>query len=478
MSYFPLFADLQDQPCLVVGGGEVAARKVGRLLQAAARVTVNAPRLGPQLAARVSAGEIHHVAGEFDPELVATHILVIAATSDRDVNRRVAETAARHQRLCNVVDDSELSSCILPAVVDRPPIVIAVGSNGRSPVLARRLRQQIETWLPDRIGELADWAGGWRDAVREGIDTHAGRLRFWENLFDGEAARLILAGRQREADALVQEALERNAGHETDSHCNDGVAWIVGAGPGDPGLLTRRGLQLLQQADVVMHDRLVGSAILEFARRDARLIDVGKSPGGPASAQAGINDQLVELVAAGNRVCRLKGGDPFIFGRGAEEVAAVAAAGLDYEVVAGITAAIGCSATAGIPLTYRGLSGAVTMITAHRAPEVDDDIDWSLLAKTSHTLVIYMGVKRLPQISRELIRHGMSASTPAAVIENGATDAQRVIGGQLDNIADLAKAAEARAPALLIIGDVVGIAARIDWLANPDIKYSATTASA
>jgi len=468
MTHFPLFADLKDQPCLVVGGGEVAARKTGRLLEASARVTINAPQLGPELAALASAGEIRHIASEFDPELITRHLLIIAATSDRDVNRRVADAAATHQRLCNVVDDGELSSCVLPAVVDRAPIVIAVGSNGQSPVLARRLRQQIEVWLPDRIGELADWAGGWRDAVREAIGQHAGRLRFWENLFDGEAARLVLAGRRREADALVQWTLDSVRQNQAEGRSADGVAWLVGAGPGDPGLLTRRGLQLLEQADVVMHDRLVGKPILEFARRDARLIDVGKSPGGPASAQASINEQLVELVAAGNRVCRLKGGDPYIFGRGAEEVAAVAAAGLDYEVVPGITAAIGCSAAAGIPLTRRGLSGAVTMITAHRAPEEDDDIDWPVLAQTTHTLVIYMGVKRLPEISAELIRHGMRASMPAAVIENGATAAQRVIGGRLDDIAQRAAAEDARPPALLIIGDVVGVAGKIDWLADAD----------
>jgi uroporphyrin-III C-methyltransferase/precorrin-2 dehydrogenase/sirohydrochlorin ferrochelatase len=475
MTHFPLFADLKDQPCLVVGGGEVAARKAGRLLQAAARVTVNAPFLGPELAARVMAGDIRHVEGEFDPELIASHLLVIAATSDRKVNRRVAEAAAQHQRLCNVVDDGELSSCILPAVIDRAPVVIAVGSSGRSPVLARRLRQQIETWLPDRIGELADWAGGWRDTVRAQIGDYAGRLRFWETLFDGEPARLVLAGRRHEADAWVQDALDRNPPDQPNS--DTGVAWIVGAGPGDPGLLTRRGLQLLQQADVVMHDRLVSKAILEFARRDARQIDVGKSPGGPASAQDGINGQLVELVSAGNRVCRLKGGDPFIFGRGAEEVAAITAAGLPYEVVPGITAAIGCTAAAGIPLTRRGVSGAVTMLTAHRAPEVDDDIDWPLLARASHTLVIYMGVKRLPEISRELIRHGMSASTPAAVIENGATDAQRVIGGRLEDIAQRAAAADAQPPALLVVGDVVDIADRIDMLVHPDTDRSAVVVS-
>jgi len=465
MTHFPLFADLTHQPCLVVGGGEVAARKVARLLRAHARVTVNAPALCDELAGRASSGEIRHVAGEFDTALIPPQLLVIAATSDRAVNRRVADAAALAKRLCNVVDDGELSTCIMPAVVDRSPLVIAVSSAGQSPVLARRLRQQIEAWLPSRIGELATWAGAWREAVRERIHTHAGRLRFWERVFDGDPARAVLAGDPVAADADMRHAL-----HAAEPE-SAGVAWFVGAGPGDPGLITRRGLQLLQDADVILHDRLVSNDILEFARRDAQLISVGKLPGGLPTAQDRINAQLVELVAAGHRVCRLKGGDPFIFGRGAEEVAAVAAAGQAFEVVPGITAAVGCAAATGIPLTHRDFSSAVTFVTAHRAGDSGartTEPDWPLLARGTHTLVIYMGVRRLAEISDDLIRHGRAAATPAALIENGTTDRQRVVGGRLDEIARLATAAGVRPPALLIIGDVVEIADKLDWIAEPD----------
>lgn len=465
MTHFPLFANLADQPCLVVGGGEVAARKVARLLRAGARVTVNAPRLCHELAARATSGEIRHVADELDTALIPPQLLVIAATSDRAVNRRVADAAAMAKRLCNVVDDGELSTCIMPAVVDRSPLVIAVSSAGQSPVLARRLRQQIEAWLPSRIGELAAWAGAWREAVRERIHTHAGRLRFWERVFDRSPARAMLAGDRAAADEHMRHALETVERRTAPI----GAAWFVGAGPGDPGLITRRGLQLLQDADVVLHDRLVSPDILEFARRDARLISVGKLPGGPSTAQDRINARLVDLVAAGHRVCRLKGGDPFIFGRGAEEVAAVAGAGHAYEVVPGITAGVGCAAATGIPLTHRDFSSAVTFVTANRAGGAGaDDPDWPLLARGRHTLVIYMGVRRLADISGDLIRHGRAAATPAALIENGTTDRQRVVGGRLDEIASLATAAAVRPPAILVVGDVVDIADKLDWIADPD----------
>ncbi len=458
MTHFPIFADLRDQPCLVVGGGAVAARKVDRLLEASARITVNAPELCAELCARAASGQIRHVRGEFDPSLVDASLLIIAATSDEGINRRVAAAAARSRRLCNVVDDGDLSTCVVPAVVDRSPVVVAIGTNGQSPVLARQLRQQIETWLPSRIGELAAWAGTWRTAVQARIRTHAGRLRFWERVFDGAPARDVLAGDRDSADDRMRSLLEAEAGPDS----NAGAAWFVGAGPGDPGLITRRGMQLLQSADVIMHDRLVSSDILEFARRDARLVPVGKSPGAPSTAQAAINEQLVNLVAAGHRVCRLKGGDPFVFGRGAEEIGAVAAAGHPYEVVPGITAANGCAAAAGIPLTDRQLSSAVTLFTAHRTGE--EEPDWELLARSSHTLVVYMGVRSLPDTCRRLMLHGRSPATPAALIENGTTPRQRVVGGTLENIDRLAADAGIDSPALLIIGEVVGLADRLRWL--------------
>jgi uroporphyrin-III C-methyltransferase/precorrin-2 dehydrogenase/sirohydrochlorin ferrochelatase len=474
MNHFPLFADLRNQSCLVVGGGEVAARKIGLLRRSGARVSVNAPELNPDLERQAEAGDIEHIPGPFNSGLIADAILVIAATSDRSVNAQVAEAAASMNRLCNVVDDAELSSCIIPAIVDRSPIVIAVGSGGDAPVLARRLRQQIETWLPDRIGELATWAGKWRTSVQARIGAHAGRLRFWESVFDGNAGRNVLAGNVEAADTRMQALLKD---HESAAG-GRGVAWIVGAGPGDPGLLTRRGLQLLQTADVVLHDRLVSREILEFARRDAHIVSVGKAPGGPSVAQEHINRQLVELVAAGHRVCRLKGGDPFVFGRGAEEIAAVANAGLDWEVVPGITSANGCAAAAGIPLTHRDHANAVTLVTAHRADGAgSDDPDWPGLARGTQTLVIYMGVRRLQDVTRNLVEHGRPAGTAAALIENGTTERQRVVGGTLGDIAAIGAAAEIRPPALLIVGDVVGVADKLHDMSSAITDESPTVAA-
>ncbi|MBT8442951.1 MAG: siroheme synthase CysG [Gammaproteobacteria bacterium] len=474
MNQFPLFADLRNRRCLVIGGGEVASRKIELLLRSGARVSVNAPELNTALARHAATGRIEHIPGRFEPALVADAILVIAATSDRDVNARVADAAASMHRLCNVVDDAELSSCIIPAIVDRSPIVIAVGTGGEAPVLARRLRQQIETWLPDQIGKLATWAGKWRAPVQDRIGTHAGRLRFWESVFDGKTGRDVLAGKGEAADAQMPALLNDHAG----AAAGRGVAWIVGAGPGDPGLLTRRALQLLQTADVVLHDRLVSSDILEFARRDAQIVSVGKSPGGPSTAQEHINRQLVALVAAGHRVCRLKGGDPFVFGRGAEEIAAVAAAGLDWEVVPGITSANGCAAAAGIPLTHRDHANAVTLVTAHRADgAASEDPDWPGLARGSQTLVIYMGVRRLQDVSRKLVDHGRPANTAAALIENGTTERQRVVGGTLGDIAKIGAAAEIRPPAILIVGDVVGVADKLHDMNNVVTDKSSTVAA-
>ncbi|MFW2405493.1 MAG: siroheme synthase CysG [Gammaproteobacteria bacterium] len=473
MNHFPLFAQLRNRPCLVVGGGEVAARKIELLRRSGARVSVNAPELNAELTQLAANGDIEHIAGRFEPGLVAEAVLTIAATSDRAVNAQIAGAAAALNRLCNVVDDPELSSFVVPAIVDRSPIVIAVGSGGEAPVLARRLRQQIESWLPDRIGELATWAGKWRTSVREHIGTHAGRLRLWESVFDGKPGRDVLTGNAEAADARMRTLLENESGA-----VNSGVAWIVGAGPGDPGLMTRRGLQLLQTADVVLHDRLVPRDILEFARRDAQIVSVGKTPGGPSVPQEHINRQLVELVAAGHRVCRLKGGDPFIFGRGAEEIAAIADAGLNWEVVPGVTSANGCAAAAGIPLTHRDHADAVTLVTAHRANDAaGDDPDWAWLARGRQTLVIYMGVRRLREVSQNLVDHGRPATTGAALIENGTTTRQRIVGGTLGDIAALAASAEIRPPAILIVGDVVGVADKLTDMNQARADESATVAT-
>ncbi len=457
MRHLPLFAALAGSPCLVVGGGVVAERKVRDLQAAGARVTVNSLMLSPALEAEAAAGCIRPVRRAFDASLVADHLLVIAATDDRTVNQAVSMAARTAFRLCNVVDDPVLSTWISPAVIHRPPITVAISSGGHAPVLARLLRQQIEKWLPPGLGALATWAGRWRERVKTHLPEMADRRRLWESVFAGVLqfrpgpAADVLSGRVPRADAALKILLEQKPAS------GPGIAWLVGAGPGDAELITLRGLHRLQNADVVLHDRLVATALLGYARRDAELIDVGKTGGGPSTVQTAINELLIQHVRAGARVCRLKGGDPFIFGRGSEEALALADAGLPFEIVPGITAASGCAAYAGIPLTHRGLARGVRFMTAHQAlpAGAPDDAD--------QTLVVYMGGQRLAEVSARLQAEGHAATTPAAVIIAGTTDAQHCIRGTLASIANIAAASRVGSPAILFVGRVVGLASRLAW---------------
>ena len=455
MDYFPLFARLQDQPCLVVGGGEVGLRKVRQLHRAGARVTCNAPALHPDLEAMVETGELHAVRAPFQADLVAEHLLIIAATGEPDVNRAVAEAARTAGRLCNVVDDGEACSFIVPSVIDRSPLLVAISTGGEAPMVARLLRQQIETWLPEGIAGLASWVGRWRKRVAERIPDTGLRVRFWQGVLDGSPAEQVLAGRERSADNLLEQRLNSESAQPV-----VGEAWLVGAGPGDPGLLTRRGQYLLQRADAVLYDRLVSSQIIDLARRDAELICVGKQGGGPSTDQDDINRELLRRVRQGQRVCRLKGGDPFVFGRGGEELQALAEAGLPFQAVPGITAASGCAAYAGIPLTHRGLAEGVSFVTGHRAAGAPPT-DWGPLVQSGHTLVIYMGARRVAALCQDLQDHGKAATTPAAVVEQGTTRDQRVTGGTLATLPD--RLGTVRTPGLLIVGDVARLAGELQW---------------
>ncbi len=455
MDYFPLFADLRDQPCLVVGGGNVAARKAHELAAAGARLTVVAPDCAPTMQALVAAGTVTWQPGTFAPELVTDHLLVIAATDDSTLNHTIAGVARAARRLCNVVDDAAASSFIVPGIVDRSPLVVAVSSGGQAPVLTRWLRQRLERWLPAGCGDLARWAGTWRSRVRERLATPRQRRAFWDTLLTGEPGRHFLAGEHAAAEAAAAHLLEQTGARA------GGKAWLVGAGPGDPALISLRGLQALEQADVVLHDRLVSPQLLRSARREAEIIAVGKTGGGPATSQDEIERLLIAHVRAGRRVCRLKGGDPFIFGRGGEEALALAAAGLPFEVVPGITAASGCAAAAGIPLTHRGLATAVTFVTAQAAEGAPPD--WSALAHANHTLAIYMGSRRVADIAAGLVAHGRAPDTTAAVIGAGTTAQQQVVTGTLADIAErwTASAPPALAPALMLVGETVALAARL-----------------
>jgi uroporphyrin-III C-methyltransferase/precorrin-2 dehydrogenase/sirohydrochlorin ferrochelatase len=398
MDYFPIFLRLANEPVLVVGGGAVAERKIDLLLRTSAQVRVIAPELVPGLAELAAAGEITHVAAEFRPEHLDGVRLAIAATDKHAINAWVARQAERRNIPVNVVDDRELSRFIMPAIVDRSPVVVAVGSSGDAPVLTRRLRERLESFLPQRLGTLAKLAGKLRPTIKARIESPTRRRKFWENFFDGTVAADVLAGRS--VDAAEIEKTLGTGGQDA------GEVVLVGAGPGDPGLLTLRALRALQNADVILYDRLVSAEILDLARRDAERINVGKTAGGAQISQDEINALLVQLAQQGKRVCRLKGGDPFIFGRGGEELEALAAAGVRFEVVPGVTAAAGCAAYAGIPLTHRDHAQSLVFVTGHTKDDADDSVNWDHLARPAQTVVFYMGLGHLERSISQLRAHG------------------------------------------------------------------------
>ena len=481
MEYFPIFLRLADQRVLVVGGGEVAARKIALLLRAGARITVVAPQVVGEIASQVTARSIAHVAEEFHPDHLNDARLVIAATNRHSVNAWVAHQAERRNIPVNVVDDRELSRFIMPAIVDRSPVIVAVGSSGEAPVLTRRLRESLEAFLPQRLGVLAQLAGRLRSAVKARLESGAARRRFWESFFDGPIASDVLAGRAHAdgeaVDAVIGQLLAKAAARGQPA----GEVALVGAGPGDPGLLTLRALRALQDADVVLYDRLVSQEILDLARRDARLIYVGKAAGQAHVSQEGINALLVQLASEGKRVCRLKGGDPFIFGRGGEELEALAANGIRFEVVPGITAAAGSAAYAGIPLTHRDYAQSLTFVTGHCKGETDN-VDWEALARPDQTVVFYMGLGHLENILAKLAEHGVPLSRAAAVIEQATRATQRVVTGTLAELAARVKAAGIEPPALLIVGEVTRLHDTLHWFnstqANSTEPFAITRNSA
>jgi uroporphyrin-III C-methyltransferase / precorrin-2 dehydrogenase / sirohydrochlorin ferrochelatase len=452
-----MFLRLAEQPALVVGGGRVAARKVEWLLRAGARLTVVAPELTAGLAAAAARGELVHRAECFAGEHVAGAAIVVAASDEPAVNAEVSAAARARQIPVNVVDSAELSTFIFPAIIDRSPVVVAVSSAGQAPVLARRVRELIESLLPARLGALARFLGARRGAVQRALGAPA-RRAFWERLVNGRAGREVLAGDEVAAQrsfASELAAAQRAALTSTGGAAR-GEVYLIGAGPGDPDLLTLRALQLLQQADVILHDRLVPQAILERARRDAQRIFVGKETGEPRR-QDDIHELMVRLAREGKRVARLKGGDPFVFGRGGEEIEVLIAHGIPYRVVPGITAALGAAAGADIPLTHRQLAHSVSFVNGHAAAQ--DLLDWRALAQPRQTLVFYMGVAQLPSIVARLRAAGAGADRPAAIVAQATLAAQRVLRAPLAGIAALALREQVTAPALLIVGEVTAVAA-------------------
>ncbi|MEO5560669.1 MAG: siroheme synthase CysG [Dokdonella sp.] len=456
MKLYPLFADLTQRAVLVVGGGAVAARKVENLLSAGAHVTVGAPALNAQLSQWVAEARIRHRTGEFCDAWLDEVWLVIAATSDRPLNRSIATAATARRVFANVVDDAALSTFQVPAIVDRSPLVIAISSGGSAPMLARQLRERLETLLDPALGALATLADRFRTHIRTRHPELGARRRFYDRLFDGRVLGLL----RREQPALAQATLE-NALRETHPP-HFGSVVLVGAGPGDPGLLTLKGLRALNEADVILHDRLVSPEVLALARRDAVCVEVGKAAGQHSTAQTRIHALMLEYARKGQRVVRLKGGDPFVFGRGGEELEFLRAHAIPYEVVPGITAAIACAAHAGVPLTHRDHAQSVRFVTAHCSASLDT-LDWSALAQERQTLAVYMGVGELSGLCDRLFAHGRAPTTPFALIENGSRPDQRVITGTLSQLPERAIAHKVCSPALLILGEVAALAENLHW---------------
>ena len=455
MDYLPIFIDLRDRLVVVIGGGTVAARKIDHLLSAQARVRVVAPALAPEVAGLRDAGRIEHHAQPFSPADLDGAQLVVAATDAVDVNDAVARAARERGIWVNVVDDAERSAFLFPAIVDRSPLIVAVGTAGSSPTLARRVRTQIEALLPERLGQLAHYAGRWRGEVKLALPELPVRLRFWDRFFSGPVAAQLLAGQPDGADESMRRALQSA---RAASAAPEGEVYLIGVGPGDPDLLTVRALQLLQQADVLLYDRLVPDVIIARARRDAEKINVGKLPGRHDVPQAEINSLLVDYARRGLRVARVKGGDPFVFGRGGEELQVLRDAGIAVIVVPGITAALGAAAASGIPLTHRGLSQSVTFVTA--TGKQGSQLNWAGLAYPSQTVVFYMSAAQIDYIAERLQSHGLPAGHPAALIERATWPDQRVLTTTVGGMVALAQGAALRSPTLLVVGDVAALAAR------------------
>ncbi|GAA0707534.1 siroheme synthase CysG [Dyella marensis] len=462
MKLYPLFADLAGRRVLVVGGGAVAERKAAALLEAGAAVTVGALAATENLQAWAAAGRIELRLDGFEQAWLDGCWLVIAATGEPLLNRRIATLAEKRRLFVNVVDDAELCSFHVPAVIDRDPVTIAISSGGTAPVLARLLREGLESLLDPALGPLAALAARLRGKIRARLPDLGARRRFYEQLFAGPVLQLLRRAQPEQAEAEAERAL---AGAVTQSV---GSVVLVGAGPGDPGLLTLRGLRALQEADVILYDRLVAAEVLALARRDAERIEVGKEAGNHHVTQERIHALLLEHAQQGRRVVRLKGGDPFVFGRGGEELEHLRAHGVPYEVVPGITAALACAAYAGVPLTHREHAQSVRFLTAHCRGS-HDTLDWPALARERQTLAVYMGVSELGTVQEQLLAHGRAASTPFALVENGSRMKQRVVTGTLARLQQLATAHEVRSPALLILGEVAALARELAWFGAPPV---------
>lgn len=458
MDYFPLFTKLSDRQCLVVGGGDIALRKVNALLKAGANITVCSPTINESLQIKVDAKAITFIEDVFKAEYLNEQWISVAATNDSQVNKYVAECANQQRIFVDVVDNLELSSFIMPAIVDRSPIIVAISSAGNAPVLVRLIKQRLQSILPEHIGRLATLSGEFREAVKARITLQSLRRRYWENLFNnGNLATFLQKGDDKSARTLITKSLNTDFAED---ELSEGDVVLVGAGPGSPELLTLKALQSIQAADIVLYDQLVSAEILALVRSDAQLISVGKKAGIHEVQQAQTNKLLVKFARQGKRVVRLKGGDPFIFGRGGEELEELALAKINFQVVPAITAASGCSAYAGIPLTHRDHAQSVIFVTGHTKAD-GKQLNWALLAGSNQTLVIYMGLLQAAEIKNKLLKNGLSSDMPVALVNNGTRADQKVVIGKLNELDSLGTSLSG--PTLMIIGTVVSLADKLHW---------------
>jgi uroporphyrin-III C-methyltransferase/precorrin-2 dehydrogenase/sirohydrochlorin ferrochelatase len=456
MNYLPIFIDIKQQPCLVVGGGDIALRKINLLLKANAAVTCVSKECCDGIEKLVKNNQITYIEKAFEASDIDRQVLIVSATDDSTLNTHVSELAKVANIPVNVVDSPDLCSFIMPSIVDRSPIVIAISSAGKAPVLARLIRAKLESTIPHAYGKLAELAGNFRDQVKAKFNNIEDRRYFWEKTFSGIVAEKVFSGKVDEAKADLQAQLDGS----TDSGV--GEVYLVGGGPGDPDLLTFKALRLMQQADVILYDRLVSDGVMELVRRDAELIYVGKERDNHAVPQGDINQLLVDLAKQGRRVCRLKGGDPFIFGRGGEEIETLAENNIPFQVVPGITAASGCSAYSGIPLTHRDYSQSCRFVTGH-LKDGSMNLPWNELAVEQQTIVFYMALVGARHLSEQLISHGMRGDMPVALVEKGTTPDHQVYVTTLAELPDLVENTTIHAPTLIIVGEVVKLREKLNW---------------
>ena len=460
MEHLPIFINLKQKPVLVVGGGDIALRKINLLIKAQARVDCLSPFFCEGMNSLSRDNYVNLINKSFEPADIKDYSVIIAATDDATVNSSISSIAHDKRIPVNVVDSPTLSSFIMPSIVDRSPVIIAVSSAGKAPVLARIIRAKLETVIPSAYGILAEIAGEYRQKVKDRFSKIKDRRAFWEATFSGVIAEKVFSGRINEAKDDIEKQLNDSVEMEL------GEVYLVGAGPGDPDLLTFKALRLIQQADVVLYDRLVSKGVMDLVRRDSELIYVGKKGGSDKSTrQVDINNQLVELAKSGKRVCRLKGGDPFIFGRGGEEIESLSENGIPFQVVPGITAASGCSSYAGIPLTHRDYSQSCRFVTAH-LKNGTTNLPWDEFIVDQQTIVFYMALSGANYICEKLMEHGMDKDMPIAIIEKGTMPEQKVYISSLTKLPDLLAKEDIHAPTLMIVGEVVKLNEKLNWYGN------------